>query len=147
MLLAHQYPGLQGYNWRNVLATFVHVHFGSCPALAAQLVERCAAVDVSAVNAAASAAAEAHAGPRSFPLDGSSFNNCNGVHRQRDYKSATVSPESGPGFSGATRPIFPVSVPTPHTAHTLASTEDSQSLHSTFPMGSLTASRWSALWV
>ena len=98
---------MQGYNWRNVLASFVHVHFGSCPALAAQLVERCAAVDVSAVSAAASAAAEAHAGPRSFPLDGSS---CNGVHRQRDYKSATVSPESAPGFPGASRPIFPVSV-------------------------------------
>ena len=109
MLYANQNHVLQGYNWRNVLATFVHVHFGSCPALAAQLVQRCAAVDVSAVNAAASAAAEAHAGPRSFPLDGSSFNNCNGVHRQRDYKSATVSPEGGPGFSGATRPIFPVS--------------------------------------
>ena len=113
MLPAHLYHGLQGYNWRNVLATFVHVHFGSCPALAAQLVERCAAVDVPSVSAAASAAAEAHAGPRSFPLDGSSFNNCNGVHRQRDYKSATVSPESGPGFSGASRPIFPVSVLTP----------------------------------
>lgn len=100
--------GLQGYNWRNVLASFVHVHFGSCPALAAQLVERCAAVHVSSVSAAASAAAEAHAGPRSFPLDGGSFNSCNGVHRQRDYKSATVSPESVPGFPGASRPIFPV---------------------------------------
>ncbi len=92
-----------------MLASFVHIHFGSCPALAAQLVERCAAVDMTAVCAAASAAAEAHAGPRSFPLDGSSFNNCDGVHRQRDYRSATVSPEAGPGFSGASRPIFPVS--------------------------------------
>ena len=109
----HQFLGMQGYNWRNVLASFVHVHFGSCPALAAQLVERCAAVDVSSVNAAASAAAEAHTGPRSFPLDGSSFNSCNGVHRQRDYKSATVSPESAPGFPGTSRPIFPVS---PHSS-------------------------------
>ncbi len=106
-----------------MLATFVHVHFGSCPALAAQLVQRCAAVDVSAVNATASAAAEAHAGPRSFPLDGSSFNNCNGVHRQRDYKSATVSPESGPGFSGVTRPIFPVSVLNSNSPNALALTE------------------------
>lgn len=101
---------LQGYNWRNVLASFVHVHFGSCPALAAQLVERCAAVDVAAVCGAAMNAAEANAGPRSFPLDSSSLG-CNGgvVHRQRDYRSATVSPEGGAGLPGVPRPIFPVS--------------------------------------
>ena len=107
----HASAGMQGYNWRNVLASFVHVHFGSCPALAAQLVERCAGVDLATVNAAACAAAEANAGPRSFPLDSSSLG-CNGLHRpSRDYKSANVSPEAGPGFGpgGGSRPIFPVS--------------------------------------
>ena len=100
---------LQGYNWRSVLATFVHIHFGSCPALAAQLVGRCAAVDVAAVSAAAGVAAEGHAGPRSFPLDSSSLN-CNGsLHGARHYKSANVSPDSGPGMGGSSRPIFPVS--------------------------------------
>ena len=100
---------LQGYNWRNVLATFVHIHFGSCPALAAQLVGRCAAVDVAAVSAAAAAAAEEHAGPRSFPVDSSSLNCNGGLHGARHYKSANVSPDSRPGMGGSSRPIFPVS--------------------------------------
>ena len=99
----------QGYNWRNVLATFVHIHFGSCPALAAQLVGRCADVDVAAVSAAAAAAAEEHAGPRSFPVDSSSLNCNGGLHSGRHYKSANVSPDSGPGMGGSSRPIFPVS--------------------------------------
>lgn len=92
-----------------MLASFVHIHFGSCPALAAQLVGRCADVDATAVSAAAGAAAEGHAGPRSFPLDSSSIHCNGGLHGVRNYKSANVSPDSGPSMGGSSRPIFPVS--------------------------------------
>lgn len=84
-----------------MLASFVHLHFGSRPGLAAELVERCAAVNVFGVRAAAAAAAEA-AGPRGFPADAPRA----GGHR--GYSSAHVSPEGGAHFSGTPRPIFPV---------------------------------------
>ena len=85
-----------------MLASFVYLHFGSRPGLAAELVERCAAVNVLAVKAAAAAAAEA-AGPRSFSTDA--------MRARRGYSSAHVSPEGGAHFSGAPRPIFPVRHP------------------------------------
>ncbi len=87
-----------------MLASFVHLHFGSRPGLAAELVERCTAVNVLAVKAAAAAAAEA-AGPRSFSADA--------MRARRGFSSAHVSPESGAQFSGAPRPIFPVRHLTP----------------------------------
>lgn len=92
----------QGYSWKNVLASFVHLHFGSRPGLAAELVERCAVVDLFAVRAAAAAAAEA-AGPRSFPADAN--------RGGRGYSSAHVSPESTTNFPSGARPIFPVRLP------------------------------------
>ena len=84
-----------------MLASFVHLHFGSRPGLAAELVERCAAVELPAVQAAVAAAVEA-AGPRTFHSDV--------MRASRGYSSMNVSPEGAGvhyGASGA-RPIFPV---------------------------------------
>ncbi len=110
---------LQGYSCRNVLASFVHLHFGSCPALAAQLVERCAAVDVAAVGAASAAAAEA-AAPALPQQQGhharggvASFGDALRATRG-GFASASVSPEShaAASFGGhMPRPIFPVRCP------------------------------------
>ena len=46
----------EGFTWRNVLGSYVHLHFGSCPQLASSLVERCRQVDLAALNAAVGAA-------------------------------------------------------------------------------------------
>ena len=43
----------EGYTWKNVLASYVHLHFGSAPELAQSLVDSCLGVDLNAVNAAA----------------------------------------------------------------------------------------------
>ena len=108
---------LQGYSCRNVLASFVHLHFGSCPSLAAQLVQRCAAVDVAAVGAAAAAAAE-EAVPalpqQGHPRGVASY--CDALRSTRGgYASASVSPEShaAANFGHMPRPIFPVRCPCP----------------------------------
>lgn len=34
-------PVEEGFTWRNVLASYVHIHFGSNPSFALALVERC----------------------------------------------------------------------------------------------------------
>ena len=55
-----QVPGAEavaeGYTWKNVLASYVHLHFGSAPELAQSLVDSCRGVDLNAVNAAAARA-------------------------------------------------------------------------------------------
>jgi cobyrinic acid a,c-diamide synthase len=34
--------GLEGYRYRNCVASYIHLHFGSCPKLAAAFVGNCA---------------------------------------------------------------------------------------------------------
>ena len=42
----------EGYTCNNVLASYVHLHFASCPEAARALVERCRQVDIQALSQA-----------------------------------------------------------------------------------------------
>uniref|UniRef100_A0A1D2AEZ8 Uncharacterized protein n=1 Tax=Auxenochlorella protothecoides TaxID=3075 RepID=A0A1D2AEZ8_AUXPR len=66
-----QFPGaeevVEGFSVRNTLASYIHLHFGSCPELASDLVAACRAADVATLHAAAVGAARAALAAATMP--------------------------------------------------------------------------------
>ena len=72
---ANDVPGIgrvEGYAWRNVVASYARLHFGDAPEVAAHFVDACRAVPQAAAEAAVRAAAAAEAAPPPVPTGRSS---------------------------------------------------------------------------
>lgn len=63
---------VEGYAWRNVLVSYVRLHWGDQPEVAAHFVDACRQVPNAASDAAVKAAAAAHAAPSPVPAGYSS---------------------------------------------------------------------------
>lgn len=83
----------EGFTWRNVLGSYVHLHFGSCPQLASSLVDCCRQVDLAALNAAVGAAQKQVASMlHTFTGNQVLSEQCAGIHIMFSKQWSCVSP-------------------------------------------------------